>query len=340
MAAQYEKISSNLLSGLDARTKDVLAKRFGLFKSEPLTLERIGQEYDITRERVRQIVEGALAELQERIKQEKTKAVLSAFEQFQEELEQAGHLKKEDVFVQSFGGQSSAPHVVFLLNLGEQFSRHKETDDIHPFWSSKKEMLQEVPEVLDAIFEYLDERKDTAHVHELKGVYKDHDSPTFSSMLDVSKHIVRSLDGKVGLKSWPHVYPKTIRDKAYLALKYVEKPLHFTHVAKIIDDIQVKLYLEKRKIILPQTVHNELIKDKRFVLVGRGTYALAEWGYKQGTVKDIISSILKGQKKGLVQNDIVKKTLEQRHVKESTVLLNLQDRDMFAKDQLGRYYLK
>ena len=43
----------------------------------------------------------------------------------------------------------------------------------------------------------------------------------------------------------------------------------------------------------PQTVHNELIKDPRFVLVGRGIYGLSEHGFKPGIAREIISQILK-----------------------------------------------
>lgn len=340
MAISYQKITSELISDLDSRTKDILMKRFGLQEKEPLTLERIGQDHNITRERVRQIVDDALFSLREQIQEAKVRAVLSVFEKFQKALEGEGHLKKEDAFVENLGGEDQANHVIFLLHLGDQFMRHKETDDTHPFWSSHEEVHDKAAKLLKDLHEYLQEKENAADLHELKEVYEDPESPMFASLLEISKHVVRSLDGKYGLKHWPHVYPKTIRDKAYIALKDKGKPLHFKEVAKAIDEIQERLDLEHKKKILPQTVHNELIKDPRFVLVGRGKYGLQEWGYKEGTVKDVISSIMKQERKALTSEQILKKTLQQRHVKESTVLLNLQDRKMFAKDERGRYYLK
>ena len=119
-----------------------------------------------------------------------------------------------------------------------------------------------------------------------------------------------------------------------MVLKRENKPLHFTEIAELIG----KLPSVQRK-ILPESVHNELIRNNRFVLVGRGIYALTEWGYEPGTVKDIIKDILKKSKKALSREEIVKKVLEQREVKESTVVLNLQDKKLFKKDSKGRYSL-
>jgi len=71
--------------------------------------------------------------------------------------------------------------------------------------------------------------------------------------------------------------------------------------------------------------------------VGRGTYALAEWGYLPGEVKEVIFRILKEEKKPLKKEEILKKVLEQRLVKENTILLNLSNKKYFLKDSLGRY---
>ena len=89
--------------------------------------------------------------------------------------------------------------------------------------------------------------------------------------------------------------------------------------------------------VLPESVHNELIRNDNFVLIGRGIYALKEWGYEPGTVREVISEVLKSAKKPLKKDEIFKKVLKQRDVKESTVLLNLQNKKYFDKDKQGRY---
>ena len=88
-----------------------------------------------------------------------------------------------------------------------------------------------------------------------------------------------------------------------------------------------------------ETVHNELIKDARFVLVGRGMYALSEWGYEPGTVTELIGNLLK-QNGPLTKEEILEKILAMRFIKENTILINLQNRKNFIKDEKGKYSLK
>ncbi len=54
------------LDGLNERTRHVLEARFGLGNREPATLEQVGAEIGVTRERVRQIETRALRELENR----------------------------------------------------------------------------------------------------------------------------------------------------------------------------------------------------------------------------------------------------------------------------------
>lgn len=88
-----------------------------------------------------------------------------------------------------------------------------------------------------------------------------------------------------------------------------------------------------------QAIHNELIKDGRFVLIGRGIYALKEWGYSKGTVSDIIAQVLKTAGEPMHRDEIVKKVLEKRQVKETTVLLNLQSKPQFKRTKKATYGL-
>ncbi|HAV11549.1 MAG TPA: hypothetical protein DCX32_03320 [Candidatus Moranbacteria bacterium] len=109
--------------------------------------------------------------------------------------------------------------------------------------------------------------------------------------------------------------------------------MHFKDIAEEID----KSGLNKKK-THPQTVHNELIKDKKFVLVGRGIYALAEWGYEKGTVKDVLEDILKKYPAAMTREEIIKEVLKVRQVKKSTVIINLNN--YFKKTKEGKYTSK
>jgi len=152
-------------------------------------------------------------------------------------------------------------------------------------------------------------------------------TPMLESFIEVSKNIQKNQEGLYGLKQWPEINPKGIKDKIYLLFKKAQKPFHFTEVAEHIEGSLV------------QTVHNELIRDPRFVLIGRGIYALKEWGYREGDVKDVIVNIFRQENKSLTKQEIIERVLKQRIIKENTILMNLSDKKIFTKDPQGRYWI-
>jgi DNA-directed RNA polymerase delta subunit len=126
-----------------------------------------------------------------------------------------------------------------------------------------------------------------------------------------------------------NIHTKGVRDYAFLVIRKHGSPIHFRDVAKQIE----KLFDKKAHVA---TTHNELIKDKRFVLVGRGLYALAEWGYSPGVVRDVIKNIL--EKNGpMTREEVVTKVMKERYVKENTIAVNLQNPKYFKHDKEGRY---
>jgi DNA-directed RNA polymerase delta subunit len=108
--------------------------------------------------------------------------------------------------------------------------------------------------------------------------------------------------------------------------------MHFSKIAESIKDSSFK-----RKDVTTQAIHNELIKDSRFVLIGRGIYALNSWGFSRGTVADIITDVLKKSSEPLHRDEIVKRVLKSRQVKETTILLNLQSKDQFKRVAKATY---
>ena len=120
-----------------------------------------------------------------------------------------------------------------------------------------------------------------------------------------------------------------------MVIRQSGKPQHFSQIAKLINTAK----FDAKKVNV-QTVHNELIKDDRFVLVGRGLYALSEWGYKSGTVKDVLVDILRTHGKPLPRVDLIAKVMDVRMVKENTILLNLQDGATFSRNEDGHYHLR
>ena len=153
------------------------------------------------------------------------------------------------------------------------------------------------------------------------------------SYLRSSRKIKQNLFNEWGLVSWGTVQPKKINDKIYIVLKKAGKPLHFTEIANLINETKFD-----EKIAFPPTVHNELILDDKYVLVGRGIYALKEWGYKPGNGADVIVDVL-GEKGPMTKDEIIEAVLDQRNVKKSTVYLSLMNSNKIKKNEQGKYAL-
>jgi len=320
MLFNYAKICQNLIKDLSSRTKEIISRRFGLKTGQKETLEAIGKDYGITRERVRQIEEDGFLRVEPKIGQfQKT------FQYFTDQLKNFGDLKKEDILLQELGGSRFQPQIYFLLTLGPNFEKVGESDEFYSLWTLNRNSLVLAKKVIDSFYNQLKKNNRPLSL-------KDYNPPTtltppnrqvLLTYLEISKKVPKGPEGLFGLKDWPEINPRGVKDKAYLVFKKEKRPLHFGQVAELIDTA------------LPQTVHNELIRDERFVLVGRGVYALREWGYEPGQVKDIIFKILKKAGKPLTKEEVLKKVLEQRLVKENTVLLNLSNKKYFLKASQG-----
>ena len=334
--ANYSQIYQKLTKGLGQKTKDIFDRRFGVKTGEPETLEAIGQTMGITRERVRQIEEVGF----NFVRKQNKELLDSVFAEFGVYFKNKGGVKKEDVVLEELGGKNQKPFVLFLLTLGDQFSRVCEKKDFSYFWSTIQDAQVKVKETLNSLV--ADMKKVGKPVYK-KDFYADlsakygFSEEVLASYLEISKKIQENKEGKLGLTEWPEINPRGVKDKAFLVFKKHQKPLHFTMVAELIDKLE---YNSPNKKTYPQTVHNELIKDARFVLVGRGTYALQEWGYFPGTIKDIITKVLKEKKEPASRDDIVKEVLAQRLVAKNTVLMNLNNKKHFEKDSNDKYFLR
>lgn len=339
-----QKVITSLINGLSPKQKDVLIKRFGLKDGKRRTLEAIGDEHGITRERVRQIEEDALNNLRKPQLIIQINEFLNALQSHIENhggIKKEGHLFEEDanaIFTKHKFTNHPKPYIHLLLALGEPFERHNETKDWHSFWTTDKSVIANVKSAVFSLHEKLKNHNQpidkTTLINFTRDFAKQRNISTtdqaLASYISISKNINPNIFGQYGLSHWPEINPRGMKDKAYLILKRLNKPLHFMQVAKEIE----KAGLAKKQ-AHPQTVHNELIKDNRFVLVGRGTYALTDWGYTPGTIKDVIAKSLSESQKPLSKEEIISAVLNQRQVKENTILLNLQNRKLFKKTDEG-----
>ena len=320
--------------------RDVVEKRFGLKGASAHTLEAIGQEYKITRERVRQIEADALRHL---VKPEFTAEAEPIFRKLEEHLDNHGGVMAEKHLLETTADKRHHPHITFLLEVGNPFKRLSETGEYRARWTTKPEAAEQAESILEEVIRDLERKKEPVPRKELEEIISSHakeitgaaPSPqTVEAYLATSNLVQPNPYNEYGLVSWHTISPRGIKDKAYLVLVKSGRPLHFRDVASEIN----KAGWNSRK-AHPQTVHNELIKDSRFVLVGRGLYALREWGYEPGVVRDVLVSVLRQAGHPLAKGEIIEKVLEKRFVKEPTILLNLQNKSLFRRTQEGRYTL-
>src|SRR5581483_1002991 len=344
---EYSKIYTKLTKGLSPKTKDILDRRFGIkpvknakFDEDQIvkteTLESIGKSLGITRERVRQIEEAGFSF----IRKNHQETLHALFAELTNYFDQKGGLKREDIALQDLGHDKNKPYVLFLLTLGNQFSRVCGKKDYHYFWSTIENTESKAKEVLGGSLGDIQTHGALLTKQELAEKF----APKFAlhpealnSYLEISKKIQENKEGKIGLVDWPEIKPRGVKDKAFLVFKKHAKPLHFRQIAELIDQLENTVSQKKAH---PQTVHNELIKDKRFVLVGRGMYALSEWGYTPGTIKDVINKILTQKQQPVGQEDLVKEVLSQRLVAKNTVLINLNNKKHFQRNPEGKYLLR
>ncbi len=329
-------VTKRLLSVLNKRGGDVVENRYGLgAKAVRMTLDAIGKKYGITRERVRQIENHSLSLVR---KSKEYKGEQAVFDELKAVVVELGGLVSEkDLLKHLAKDESTQNHIHFLLVVGEEFIREKEDEEFKHRWHVDSELSKKIHASLrklysklsddelvlesDLINDFLEEVKDMNDKYKNEEVIK--------RWLSISNKIGKNPLGEWGRTDSPNVNAKGMRDYAFLVIRKHGSPIHFKEVAKAISQ-----YFNKKAHVA--TTHNELIKDPRFVLVGRGLYALAEWGYMSGVVKDVIKKII--EKNGpLTKEEIIKKVLKERYVKENTIMVNLQNPKFFKKDKEGRY---
>jgi DNA-binding phage protein len=331
-----EAAVQNVLNTIEReREREIVSRRFGLFDRRE-TLEQIGELLGITRERVRQLEKSVVTRLKAAASKD-LPGINDVETSLSSHLNDMGKIAR----IQDIGGRLSKDNsrtdqarVAFLANLSPGIAVIEDND--HFFHSiglasehTEKAIRERVNKIIEAITE-IGEPTDIKKVAEKVG---NTDIKHTEALAGISKNIAH-LNGRWGLVKWPMVNPKNIRDKIYVILHDNKKPMHFNEIAKAIKDSNLK-----RKDVTTQAIHNELIKDSRFVLIGRGIYALKEWGFKKGTVADVIADVLRKEGGPLHRDEIVRRVLKSRHVKETTILLNLQSKPQFKRVAKATYTL-
>lgn len=331
-----KQVTKRILSHLPERSYEVIISRFGLGdEPERKTLEAIGGKYGITRERVRQIENSALSLIR---KSEAFKNEQSVFSELKEVMQKLGSIVGEEELLSHISKDlTTQNHIHLYLTLGDDFKKNKEDEHFKSRWSIDDSVSESVHNALKNLYtnlsddelipeselvkKFLDELKD------LSDKYRDEE--VARRWLSMSKKMSKNPLGEWGKSNSSNIKTRGIKDYAFLMMRKHGSPMHFREVANsICDTFGKKTHTA--------TCHNELIKDQRFVLVGRGIYALKEWGYKTGVVRDVIKDLLKANGP-MSKDDIVEAVMKERYLKKNTILVNLQNSKYFKKNKQGLY---
>ena len=332
------QIIKDSIAELKENEKKVICGRFGI--NEPRkTLSAIGKDLKLSRERIRQVEKEALKKLAIKIVEKEKTNITTVLNVFEKNGGITNHENIAEKFLEaSFRGDKNEFNSLNLIfTIIPQIKKVEKTRELESSWVLSSISREEVLKVINDWVDHLEKVKHPLTLDVLVKAHPDHakyELTFLSELPHVSKKLIKTETGHIGLSSWPEVNPRNVRDKIYYILKKENAPLHFDAIAKKINEQN----FSKKKVVRA-TVHNELIADSRFVLVGRGIYALSEWGYKPGTVQDIIRSLLLENKKMPIK-DIVEAVSRQRSVKKNTILINLQTKSEFIKIDKDSYALR
>ena len=331
-----KKVTKKITSHLQDRASDVIMNRFGLTSDgKKKTLEEIGKKYNITRERVRQVEDAALALIK---KSNAYKGEQAVFEELKQLIHKLGSIVAEHELLSYISkDQTTQNHIHFFLVLGDAFKKYREDEHFHARWSVDDAMTDKVHDSLKKLYaslkdedlvpetemikKFFDQMKDFAEQYKNEEVAR--------RWLSMSKSVAKNPLGEWGKASSPNIRTRGVKDYAFLVMRRHGSPMHFREVADAISKT-----FGKKPHYAP--CHNELIKDSRFVLVGRGMYALAEWGYKTGIAREVIQDILR-REGPLSKDEVVKKMMKERYFKKNTILVNLANPKYFKKNKSGLY---
>jgi ElaB/YqjD/DUF883 family membrane-anchored ribosome-binding protein len=331
-----QELLQDLFLVLTQKETEVVKRRFALAGEQAKqTLEKIGQHFNVTRERIRQIESIALSKLKRTVRttrfndiNEMAKGILKTHGGIMLSSELVSAVLKR------LPGSELIDGAVLRLSfaIDPEMSSEGSGQTYKPFWRLASVSADDVETIIDTAVKLLQKRHSCMKTSEV--ISSIQAMPAFSQTspsnelilgcLSVDERLKEIVEGW-GLTDWRFVRPRSIRDKVEIILRKVAHPMHFVEIANSIKEATFD-----HKNVTIQAVHNELIRYPQFVLVGRGLYALREWGYEPGTVADIIEAILK--KKGpLSKKQIIEEVGKQRTVKLGTISLNLQKMPCFVR---------
>ena len=343
LAFDVHGIFHTILDSLAEKERTVISRRIGL-NGERETLQEIGDTYGITRERVRQIEDVGIKKIGRIMRSSPLMRIQESGEKI---LKMHGGVMTRDRLISGiiadigFQGVINENVIDVLLQADFNLQRSKPqlgTNTYYHFPEIQKKAIEAIHKEAIKLLKKKGDIMENAPFYEMIKInlfaqFGKIEPVMIDSVMDIYLDIVKGEEKYVGLEKWKILNPSTLKDKAIYVLKKKKEPMHFLDIANTITEY----FSEPVKI---STIHNELIRNEEFVLIGRGIYVLKEWGYRDGTVLDVILDIFNKAKMPLSTEEITARVLKVRKVKTTTIYMNLQNKKYIERVGRNLYQAK
>lgn len=328
---------NSILDTLTEKEKSVIMRRIG-FNGNKETLQEIGNAYGITRERVRQIEDVGIRKIGRIIRTSNLIIIQNSGEKI---LKMHGGVMVRDRLINAIVADIGLDATIneniidVLLQADYQIQKSKPQLGTNAYFHFPEVSKKNIETIHKEAVKILKKRGDIMETTSLYDAIRTNLFAQFGkiepvmidSVMDIFLDIVKGENRFIGLEKWKILNPATLKDKAVYVLKKTREPMHFIDIANSITE-------HFGEVVKISTIHNELIRNEDFILIGRGIYVLKEWGYKEGTVLDVILDIFSKCDGPLSTEEITERVLKIRQVKTTTIYMNLQNKD--AIERVGR----
>ncbi len=337
------QVFHTILDSLAEKERTVITRRIGL-QGNRETLQEIGDTYGITRERVRQIEDVGIKKIGRIMRSSPLMKIQESGEMI---LKMHGGVMTRDRLITAIIADVGFADVVnenivdVLLQADFNLQRSKPqlgTRTYYHFPEIQKKQIESIHKETIKVLKKKGDIMENSILYEMIKInlfaqFGKIEPVMIDAVIDIYVDLVKGEEKFVGLEKWKILNPSTLKDKAIYVLKKKKEPMHFLDIANSITEY----FHEPVKI---STIHNELIRNEEFVLIGRGIYVLKDWGYKDGTVLDVILDIFQKAKMPLSTEEITSRVLKVRQVKTTTIYMNLQNKKYIERVGRNLYQAK
>lgn len=336
-------IFHTILESLAEKERSVISRRIGLTGNRE-TLQEIGDTYGITRERVRQIEDVGIKKIGRIMRSSPLMKIQEAGEKV---LRMHGGVMTRDrliaAIITEIGFSDAVNYNIIDVLLQADFNLQRSKPQLgtvtyYHFPEIQKKLIESVHKEAVKVLKKKGDIMENTTLYEMIKInlfaqFGKIEPVMIDSIIDIYLDLVKGEEKFIGLEKWKILNPSTLKDKAIYVLKKKKEPMHFLDIASSITEY----FSEPVKI---STIHNELIRNVEFVLIGRGIYVLKDWGYKDGTVLDVILDIFKKAGAPLSTEEITARVLKVRQVKTTTIYMNLQNKKFIERVGRNLYQAK